>query len=95
MLALAAGFVLVAMIGVIAYLDASHQGRPPTDIEKFLIGLMALGGVALGLVGAVLGLAGVVQRYRRRGFAVLGLVLNGLLLLGVAGLLVLGLMVGG
>lgn len=62
----------------------------PESSGANLASLVILTGLLGALVGFALGIAGVVQRYRKRLLAILGLVLNGLLLLLAAGLLILG-----
>ncbi len=59
------------------------------------VGLGFIVGVLLSFVGLGLGLAGVIQRRRKRLFAVIGAVLNGLVVLGVLSLVVLGVVLGG
>lgn len=74
------------LLGVAGYMETSSPGGlDENSIEAVVLGLFVIAsGVAL-LIGAGLGLAGVLQRERRRVFAILGLVINGgvLALLGV------------
>lgn len=60
-----------------------------TLIALQVIGFGFLGGVLLSFVGLGLGIAGMVQRRRRRLFAIIGTVLNGLVVLGVLALILL------
>jgi len=57
-----------------------------TDDEIFLIVIMfgGLGGPIMHFVGLVIGLVGAFQRERKRLFAILGIVFNGILLLLIA-----------
>jgi hypothetical protein len=67
----------------------------PTIIALQVIGLGFIVGVLLSFVGLGLGIAGVIQRRRKRLFAVIGAVLNGLVVLGVVFLILLTVAVGG
>ncbi len=67
----------------------------PAVIALQVVGLGFIVGVLLSFVGLGLGLAGVIQRRRKRLFAVIGAVLNGLVVLGVLSLVVLGVVLGG
>lgn len=60
-----------------------------------LLGLGLIGSVLLTVVGFGLGVAGLIQRRRKRLFAILGTILNGLVVLGVIALFVLGFALGG
>ncbi|HEX8198986.1 MAG TPA: hypothetical protein VF590_00760, partial [Isosphaeraceae bacterium] len=62
----------------------------PQDPMAVVLGLLMIGGLMLAALGAVLGLASLFQRGRRRVFGVLGLIFNGLILLGVLGLILIG-----
>ncbi len=67
----------------------------PAVIALQVVGLGFIVGVLLSFVGLGLWLAGVIQRRRKRLFAVIGAVLNGLVVLGVLSLVVLGVVLGG
>lgn len=60
-----------------------------------LLGLGLVGSMLLTVLGFGLGVAGLIQRRRKRLFAILGTVLNGLVILGVLALFVLGFALGG
>ena len=66
-----------------------------TLIALQVIGFGFIGGVLLSFVGLGLGIAGIIQRHRRKLFAIIGTVLNGLVVLGVLLLIVLAVAVGG
>ncbi len=94
-IALVAG-ALLAMLVIAAGVMAATAGggfdetAPATVALGCTILLAGLG----HLVGTGLGIAGVVQRDRRKVFAVLGLVLNGLAILSIAGMLLIGIAAG-
>lgn len=70
---------------------ADPQSIDPSDPAIIAIQILGLGfivGVLLSFVGLGLGIAGMVQRRRKRLFAVIGGVLNGLVVLGIIGLVV-------
>jgi hypothetical protein len=77
------------VIVVMAALIGSSDDESPANI---IVGLLALGSIALLLTGIGLGIAGVLQKQRRRMFSVLGLVFNASLVLGILGLMLIGLM---
>ncbi len=71
---------------------ADPQSIDPSDPAIIAIQILGLGfivGVLSSFVGLGLGIAGMVQRRRKRLFAVIGAVLNGLVVLGVIALVVL------
>jgi hypothetical protein len=86
--------VVVGLVAVLLIVLAS--GRPyRRDAEPLiamLVGLICLGFVA-ALVGIGLGIGGCVQEDRNRTFAVTGLIINGIIVLGVAMLFLIGLAV--
>lgn len=91
-IALAVGLVeLVGVIGAGVMVSRNPDVANDSPVAMSL-GLAICGGVLLGLVGVVLGIVGLVMRQRRRVFAIIGLVINGLILVGIGGLMVLGLM---
>jgi hypothetical protein len=87
-MAIALGVAQVALlsVGVALTSHPSDQEHPPLGLALIALGFLA--GCVLNLVGLVLGIVGLVQRDRRRGFAVAGTCLNALVLL-AAGTLVL------
>ena len=71
---------------------ADPQSIDPSDPAIIALQVLGLGfivGVLLSFVGLGLGIAGIIQRRRKRLFAVIGAVLNGLVVLGVIVLVVL------
>ena len=73
-------------------MEATTPGGMDEDAPLvILVGLGIVGAVALGMLGAGLGVAGLVQTHRLRTFAVLGLVFNMLVVLGLVGLIAIGL----
>jgi hypothetical protein len=83
-------FVLVVLAGVMA---ASNPGGKVDDKAPVVVmlGLGIIGGVLFAVVGAGLGIAGIVQKNRKKLFATLGLIFNALAVLGVVGLMIIGL----
>ena len=67
----------------------------PAIIALQVIGLAFIVSVLLSFVGFGLGVAGVIQRRRKRIFAVIGAVVNGLVIAGVVVLILLSVAVGG
>ena len=75
---------------------AENNGQEPSPDSPALIGigLAVLTGLGLSLVGSVVGLVGVIVPNQNKIFAVIGLLLNGLLFLGTVGIMVLGTVAG-
>ena len=93
--ALLAGVLAVAMIGVATYFAASLQEEFDDEAPQAIaVGLGIMGSLGLAVIGAGLGIAGVAQPNRNKVFAILGLTFNALLVLSVCGLMALGLFVG-
>jgi hypothetical protein len=82
----AATFALMCLLFATA--GGKVEGRP-SPLMVFLGCWMLLAPVG-ALLGAALGIAGLVERGRRRVFAALGLVFNGLIVLGLVFLLIIG-----
>ena len=83
---------LVVIAGVMSA-KAGPRGMDEKAPATIALGLLLLGGLLLALLGAALGVAGCLQPNRKRLFAILGLSINGLILLIVVGLMLIGLMV--
>lgn len=83
-------FLLIVLAGVaeLSTPGGMDEGAPAT----VMIGLGIIGAGLVELVALALGVAGVLQRDRRRVLAILGLVFSCGALLGTAGLLLLGLL---
>lgn len=64
------------------------------SIELMLGGLLMLGSLLLALLGLILGIVGACMRNRRKAFAIVGIVLNGLLVVIVGVLFLIGLLKG-
>jgi hypothetical protein len=90
--ALLAGLMIMAMMTGAIVLVAAHGGKP-RDIPRhwtMLIGFVGLGGMVLALLGAVIAVTGLIIPDRKKVFAMLGLIFNGLIVLGVLLLMVIG-----
>lgn len=90
-------FVIAALIGASVLGDAGPQSIDPQSLQNSpafarfaLVGLGFLVCVITYFIGLVLGFVGVFQRRRKRLYAVLGTVANGLAVLVIISLLVLG-----
>jgi hypothetical protein len=87
------GLILFVLIGIAGVQEVSNPGGMDENSPfAMVLGLLLLGALLMNLVGAALGLAGVLQKNRRKIFAVLGLVFNLLAVLGTGSLMVLGMM---
>lgn len=81
--------ILIAMAIVIGA-TARPIGRRGEESLIVVVGVMACGGGVAAIVGFCLGIAGVCQTNRSKVFAILGLVFNGLIVLGVVFLWLVG-----
>ncbi|TYP71214.1 hypothetical protein [Paenibacillus methanolicus] len=70
-------------------IDAENMG-----IELLLGGLIMMGSVLLALLGLILGIIGACMRSRRKAFAIVGIVLNALLVVLVGALFLIGILKG-
>ena len=85
--------ILAALAGIIeiyVLTVAGHMDKQTPIGEYFLTGFVMMGGLAVSLVGVLLGIVGILQRRRNRIFAFLGLGINCLFLLAMIGLIILG-----
>ncbi len=87
--------VVLCLLVVIlaAALSASRPSHETADAMALMAGVAICGGLAASLVGLGLGVGGVFQEDRNRTLAVVGLALNGLVLLGGVILLLIGMAV--
>jgi len=81
-------FVVVALAGLVE--ASTPGGMDEESVIAILIGLFILGGLAANLAGMGLGVAGLVQRDRKKVFSVLGLSFNTAIVFGIIGLMILG-----
>jgi hypothetical protein len=92
--AILAGLLIAAMfVGAIGL--AIAHGPNARDMPKqwlMVIGFAALGGMGIAFFGAILGFTGLVVPERKKIFAVLGLIFNGVIILGVLLLILLGML---
>jgi len=90
-----AGIVALLMIvgafglAVVAIAGDPHAKEPPREAFA-LIGLLMVGGGLVALIGTGLGIGSCCQGERKKVFGVIGLVMNGLLLLGGIGVILIG-----
>ena len=88
------GLAEFAMVVIAGVMEASTPGGVNEEAPAvILLGLCLIGG-GLALLGIVLGIVGLVQANRSKIFAVLGLVFNALVILGVIGLMIVGIAMG-
>jgi hypothetical protein len=98
-----ASFIAAILAGLLAFgaifIAAIHADEIEFEVQqKTGVGvsfiLLFLGSMATVLVGVVLGIVGCVQPHRKKIFAILGLVFNLLIVLGMCGLMLIGLAAG-
>ena len=82
--------IILLMVLLIGVLASNRANRNTAETMGVMTGLFVCGGALASLVGLGLGMAGVFQEDRNRTFAVIGLILNGLIILGTAALFIIG-----
>ncbi|HEV7300615.1 MAG TPA: hypothetical protein VGN72_14720 [Tepidisphaeraceae bacterium] len=86
---------MIALFVIAAVIAMNADGEiDETSPEAIAIGLGLFGGIALALVGLIFSIVGLVNANAAKVFSVLGLIFNGLIILGVIGLMVLGAFIG-
>lgn len=94
-IALVAGLLVFLCIIVAGVVEASDMGPIPEDSPLAVVqGLTIISGSIACLCGIALAIAGLMQENRNKVFAVIGLVFNGLILLGVALIILMALFLG-
>jgi hypothetical protein len=90
-LAIGGGVMMAILIFIVAVLENSRPGGldPETPAGAALMGGFCFA-LLLAMIGVGLGIAGVCQSNRKTVLAILGLVLNGLILLGSGCLVLIG-----
>jgi hypothetical protein len=81
-------FALIIVAGIMEI--TTPGGVDEQSLQVMLLGLVMLAGMLGALVGAVLAIIGLTERNRYKAYPVLGLGINGLILLGVVALMVIG-----
>ena len=92
-IAVLAGLGLLGSFVYAGYLGMNAPGGQVSenDPQVMLVGLLVLGSMAVLVLGAILGIAGLFVGERKRLWAWIGLVLNALPILGGVALMILGL----
>ena len=83
--------LLTYMVILIAGVLAAAGPQRDNEVGFMIVGLLIITGIFTHCVGAGLGIAGLVQKNRKKVFAVLGLILNACALLMVLALMLVGL----
>jgi hypothetical protein len=84
----ASEFLLIMIAGVLE--AATPGGMDNESLIVLFIGLFVIVGLFANLAGVGLGIAGLVQRDRKKVFSALGVVFNGTVIFGLTMLLILG-----
>jgi hypothetical protein len=93
-LSLVVGVGLFAAMAIAVGLTIDNPGGvDETSPLVAMVGFLFLFGMFLCVVAIVLGFVGVLQRDRKKVFAILGIVFNALIIMGTVGLIVVGLAV--
>ena len=81
-------FIVVVIAGVLE--TSSPGGIDQNSVAAAVVGLLIIGCILVQLVALGLGIAGLVQKNRKKLFAILGTVFSGMTLLGVVFLMLIG-----
>lgn len=92
--ALAAGLLVLVVFGIAGVIGARNGDIDEKSPEAVLLGLAVIGGLLVAMLGIGLGIAGVCQHRRKKVFAVLGLVINAVVTLGVVLVMIVGILMG-
>jgi hypothetical protein len=79
--------VTIAILGVMA-IHAPNQQLDEKAPEVIALGSFILIGMGAALVGVILGFVNISQANRKKTFGIIGLIINGCILLGTLGLMV-------
>jgi hypothetical protein len=90
----AAGFLTFCCIVVAGVMAAKPGGMDETSPEAIIVGLLLFAFLFVSLVGLGLGIGGLVQKDRKKIFAVLGTIFSALTIAGTVFLFILGTMMG-
>ena len=86
------GLGMLVIMVIAAMMEASTPGGMNQESpEAMAVGLAVIGCLLMVAIGGILGVVGVLQKDRNKLFAILGLVLNGLVLLGTVAIIAVGL----
>jgi hypothetical protein len=85
-------FINLVVAGVMSQKQGGELDE--NSSEAMVVGLILFLGLFIALIGGVLGIIGLVQKNRAKGFSIAGLVINSLVGLGMLGIIVLGLLMG-
>jgi len=94
-LSLVVGFLMLLTIGVAGYLEVTTPGGMSEESPvAIVVGLAIFLFAAIDLVSLGLGIAGLIQKDRKKVFAVLGTIFATLTLVGTFALMVIGMVTG-
>ncbi|MBI5777861.1 MAG: hypothetical protein HZA49_00195 [Planctomycetes bacterium] len=88
-----ADFLLLAAAGIMEV--STPGGIDDKSASAVILGLIMIGGFVLNLAGLAFGIVGLLARDRKKVLAILGLIFNLIILIGMVGIMALGLLMGG
>ncbi|MEJ2437470.1 MAG: hypothetical protein P8Y49_07125 [Sulfurovaceae bacterium] len=93
-ISIVAGILIFIVLAIAGSIEASTPGGiDENSTEAVMIGLAIIGLLFLNVLSVGLGIGGLLQKERKKIFAILGTVFSSFFILGVIGLMVLGTMV--
>jgi hypothetical protein len=91
-IAVVVGFAEIILLVIAGILESRTPGGVDENSpEAIILGLLLIGGMVMSLVGGVLAAVALVQGDRSKIFPILGLALNGMIILGMIGIIIIGL----
>jgi len=83
-------FTFAVFIVAEVFMKATESGMPEGSAQFIVLGFLAKFGVVGCLIGLGLGIAGILDKNRRKSFSVLGIVINAALIAAILKVLILG-----
>lgn len=86
-------FVMLIIAGVME--ATTPGGIDDKSASAIILGLLLIGGLLINLAGAAFGIVGLLARDRKKVLAIIGLIFNLIVIIGMVGIMALGLLMGG
>ena len=92
-IALIIGFFVFVIVMFAGYVEMTTPGgMNESSVAAVLIGLAIIFGLFVSIIGLGLGIGGLFQKNKKKVFPILGIVMNGAIILGVSFLVIIGIL---